>query len=61
MNSLFLLLGNKPSMVDYMIWPWFERLDAINPFSHGAFVIPFESKFPRLVRFGLIIKLYLYI
>ncbi|KAL5233998.1 hypothetical protein ACI65C_001408 [Semiaphis heraclei] len=42
--------GNKPSMVDYMIWPWFERLDAINPFSHGAFVIPFESKFPRLTK-----------
>ncbi|XP_015366984.1 PREDICTED: pyrimidodiazepine synthase-like [Diuraphis noxia] len=42
--------GNKPSMVDYMIWPWFERLDAINPYSHGTFVIPFENKFPRLTK-----------
>ena len=48
-------------MVDYMIWPWFERLDAINPYSHGTFVIPFDEKFPKLVRFELIIKLYLYI
>jgi len=47
-------------MVDYMIWPWFERLDAINPYSNGTFVIPFEEKFPRLVRFELIMKLYLY-
>lgn len=40
--------GNKPNMVDYMIWPWFERLDAINPYSHGTFVIPFDEKFPKL-------------
>lgn len=37
-------------MIDYMIWPWFERLDAINPYSRGTFVIPFEDKFHRLVR-----------
>ncbi|XP_060880585.1 pyrimidodiazepine synthase-like isoform X1 [Metopolophium dirhodum] len=42
--------GNKPNMVDYMIWPWFERLDAINPYSNGTFVIPFEDKFPRLTQ-----------
>jgi glutathione S-transferase len=42
--------GKNPGMVDYMIWPWFERLDAINPYSHGTFVIPFESKFPTLAK-----------
>lgn len=40
-------------MVDYMIWPWFERLDAVTPYSNGALVIPFEEQFPNLVRFNL--------
>jgi len=37
-------------MVDYMIWPWFERLDAIKPYSNGKFAIPFDEQFPKLVR-----------
>lgn len=41
-------------MVDYMIWPWFERLDAIAPYSKGSFVIPFNEQFPKLVRIELI-------
>lgn len=33
-----------------MIWPWFERLDALKPYSNGTFIIPFDSEFPKLVR-----------
>lgn len=41
-------------MVDYMIWPWFERLDAIKPYSNGTFVIPYDEQFPKLVKTTLI-------
>lgn len=37
-------------MVDYMIWPWFERMDAINSYSKGTFIIPYNEQFPKLVR-----------
>lgn len=40
--------GDKPNMVDYMIWPWMERLDSIKPYTQGKFVIPFDDKFPKL-------------
>lgn len=33
-----------------MIWPWFERLDALKPYSNGEFAIPFDTEFPKLVR-----------
>lgn len=36
-----------------MIWPWFERLDAIKPYSNGIFVIPLDEEFPKLVRVEL--------
>jgi len=42
--------GDKPNMVDYMIWPWFERLDSIDPYTQGKFVIPFNDKFPKLAK-----------
>ncbi|VVC44971.1 Hypothetical protein CINCED_3A021872 [Cinara cedri] len=41
--------GASPNMVDYMIWPWFERLDAINPYTNGTYIIPFVQEFPKLV------------
>lgn len=37
-------------MVDYMIWPWFERLDAILPYTKGTYAIPYDEKFPNLVK-----------
>lgn len=33
-----------------MIWPWFERFDAIKPYSNGTFAIPYDELFPKLVR-----------
>lgn len=36
-------------MVDYMIWPWFERLDALSILYGSEAKIPPE-KYPKLVR-----------
>lgn len=33
-----------------MIWPWFERLDSINPYSKGMYVINFNEQYPKLVN-----------
>ncbi|KAJ9590881.1 hypothetical protein L9F63_016086 [Diploptera punctata] len=41
--------GDKPGMVDYMIWPWFERLDALKKISDNKFVIP-ESRIKKLAH-----------
>ena len=40
--------GDKPGMVDYMIWPWFERQDALKHVTDNKFEIP-ESRYTRLV------------
>lgn len=42
-------------MVDYMIWPWFERLDAIEPYTKGKYAIPYNEQFINLVRIKLIV------
>ncbi|XP_050537425.1 pyrimidodiazepine synthase-like [Daktulosphaira vitifoliae] len=41
--------GESPKMVDYMIWPWFERIDCIGIFSKNLFIFPFD-KFPKLAE-----------
>lgn len=43
-----------------MIWPWFERFDAIKPYSNGIFAIPYHEQFPKLVRLSLVKLLSLY-
>lgn len=45
--------GSSPQMVDYMIWPWFERFDAIKPYSNGTFDIPYKQ-FPKLALWKLL-------
>jgi len=41
--------GSQPGMVDYMIWPWFERLQMFK-FLHGdKFVLP-QDKLPKLAK-----------
>ncbi|XP_050429585.1 pyrimidodiazepine synthase-like [Adelges cooleyi] len=41
--------GSSPQMIDYMIWPWFERFDSIEPVSKGLFIFPLD-KFPKLEK-----------
>lgn len=41
--------GNIPGMVDYMIWPWFERLGLISELSNDKLIINFE-KYNKIVR-----------
>lgn len=44
-------LGNQyPGMVDYMIWPWMERLPSLPVLTGGVIKIEME-KFPHLVSF----------
>lgn len=39
--------GDKPAMIDYDLWPWYERIGAIK--SLGIELLP-EDKFPNLCR-----------
>ncbi|XP_069111865.1 glutathione S-transferase omega-1-like [Argopecten irradians] len=39
--------GDQPSMLDFMLWPWFERLPIISKMMPGAEALPAE-KFPNL-------------
>lgn len=55
---MFQYLGDSPNMVDYMIWPWFERLEAIVPYSKGAFAIPYNEQYKNLVKIALIMLLF---
>lgn len=41
--------GEKPGMLDYMIWPWMERLPALRILSDGAFDFP-KVHLPNLVN-----------
>jgi len=42
-------IGDKPGMLDYMIWPWFERMEMLPVLSQGVISIDF-NKFPKLVK-----------
>ncbi|XP_050429584.1 pyrimidodiazepine synthase-like [Adelges cooleyi] len=35
--------GESPKMVDYMIWPWFERFDAIKFITNGSYSVNFDQ------------------
>ena len=37
--------GSKPAMVDYMLWPWFERFPLL---SNAGFEFNADGKFPKL-------------
>lgn len=41
--------GNKPGMLDYMIWPWCERSDVLKIF--GREYVLKKDKYKRLVSF----------
>ena len=42
--------GDKPGMLDYMIWPWFERMPMLPVLTQGVISVPL-NKFPSLVSF----------
>jgi Glutathione S-transferase, C-terminal domain len=42
--------GEKPAMVDYMIWPWFERFELFAILGGDKLQIP-KTRFSRLVIF----------
>ncbi|CAF1121071.1 unnamed protein product [Rotaria sordida] len=39
--------GSKPAMVDYMLWPWFERFPALK---ETGFVLNADGKLPKLAN-----------
>jgi hypothetical protein len=45
---LFVIAGDKPGMLDYMIWPWCERSEMLKIMGGDQFVLPRE-RFLRLV------------
>jgi len=40
--------GNKPGMLDFMIWPWCEKTDVIKILRGEQFILP-QKRFLRLV------------
>ncbi|XP_034195998.2 pyrimidodiazepine synthase isoform X1 [Osmia lignaria lignaria] len=47
--------GNSPGMVDFMIWPWFERSDIIKFLRGDQFTIP-RDRFKRLMEWKSAMK-----
>lgn len=47
--------GNKPGMVDLMIWPWFERADVIKIIKGEQYSIP-RNRFPKLMKWSDVMK-----
>jgi hypothetical protein len=41
--------GDLPGMLDYMIWPWFERIGAYKTVAPDKFVIP-TDRYKKLVN-----------
>lgn len=48
MYFCFADLGQNPGIVDYMIWPWMERLPSLPILSQGLLKVQLE-KFPKVV------------
>ncbi len=49
-GTKFLGGNDRPTMVDYMAWPWFERIEALPlVFEDLKDPVP-ESRFPKLVN-----------
>jgi hypothetical protein len=48
-NILFTIAGDVPGMLDYMIWPWFERMEAYKIVAPEKFVVPTE-RYKKLVN-----------
>ena len=60
-NTTYFFSDEQPGLLDFNIWPWFERLDVF-PIAYpeiGTAVLP-NDKFPLLVRFFDIIDFNLF-
>jgi hypothetical protein len=55
---LVVIAGDKPGMLDYMIWPWCERSEMLKIMGGDQFVLPRE-RFLRLVNKPIFRFLYL--
>ncbi len=44
---IFMLKGESPKMVDYLIWPWFERFEMAERLAGGVHILP-KDKFSKL-------------
>jgi hypothetical protein len=55
-KPLLTISGDKPGMMDYMIWPWGERLGVLKSVAGEKFVVP-KERFPKLVLVATIIFL----
>jgi hypothetical protein len=47
-SFLIFFKGDHPAMIDWMIWPWFERLDYLE-YSNTLKLDP--KKFPKLLKY----------
>jgi len=47
-SPLSVITGDKPGMLDYMIWPWCERSEMLKIMGSDQFVLP-RDRFLRLV------------
>ncbi|KAJ9590882.1 hypothetical protein L9F63_016087, partial [Diploptera punctata] len=47
-RQTFFFGGNSPGMLDYMIWPWFERIGLLKCIGGNGFGL-FEDRFPELI------------
>jgi len=47
-SPLSAITGDKPGMLDYMIWPWCERSEMLKIMGGDQFVLP-RDRFLRLV------------
>lgn len=41
--------GKEPGMLDYMMWPWFERIPLLSILTLGVVTVQMSAKFPKLV------------
>lgn len=48
-RGLTFFAGSKPGILDYSIWPWFERFTILSSIIGDKY--DFDGKFPRLVSF----------
>ncbi|KAI5735742.1 hypothetical protein M8J77_022069 [Diaphorina citri] len=49
------LSGSKPGMVDYMIWPWLERLPSLAELAGPEYALP-ADKLAQLIKYSDLMK-----
>ncbi|KAL1455976.1 hypothetical protein WDU94_000735 [Cyamophila willieti] len=49
------LAGSSPGMVDYMIWPWLERLPVLAQVGGSEFTLP-QDKCAHIIKYSALMK-----